>query len=76
MNCRPSRPLPLTNRQIAIACAIANSENVKSIAASLGISIKTVWYHTNQLRQTLGLKTYQQITLWALSRKLINNPYN
>jgi DNA-binding CsgD family transcriptional regulator len=53
--------LPLTDRQLAVARAVAAGMSNKQVAAELFVSVKTVEFHVSQILARLGIDRRQEI---------------
>ena len=62
---------PLTPRQREILQLIAEGKSTKEIAATLGISVKTVEFHRASLAEVLGLRSVAELTRYALQHGII-----
>lgn len=62
---------PLTPRQREILQLIAEGKSTKEIAATLGISAKTVEFHRASLAEVLGLRSVADLTRYALQHGII-----
>ena len=60
----------LTPRQQEVLRMYANGHSAKTIAATMGISVKTVEFHKTGLVKKLGLKTTSDLTKFALAQGL------
>jgi len=60
----------LTPRQEEVLRMFANGHAAKTIAAKMGISVKTVEFHKAGLVKKLGLKTASDLTKFALAQGL------
>jgi pimeloyl-ACP methyl ester carboxylesterase/DNA-binding CsgD family transcriptional regulator len=56
---------PPTARQLQVADLIADGLTNAEIARSLGVSVRTVDAHVDQLRTKLGVRARAQIAVWA-----------
>ncbi|MEP6958410.1 MAG: response regulator transcription factor [Nitrospirota bacterium] len=60
----------LTPRQQEVLGMFANGHSAKTIAATMGISVKTVEFHKAGIVKKLGLKTASELTRFALAQGL------
>jgi DNA-binding NarL/FixJ family response regulator len=60
----------LTPRQQEVLEMFANGLSTKSIATTMGISVKTVEFHKAGIVKKLGLKTASDLTRFALGQGL------
>jgi DNA-binding NarL/FixJ family response regulator len=58
----------LTPRQREVIQLVAEGKSIKEIAASLGISVKTVEYHKARIMSELDLHTTADLTKFAIAR--------
>jgi DNA-binding NarL/FixJ family response regulator len=58
-----------TPRQREVLELLAQGKVAKEIAASLGISIKTVEFHQTVIMEELGLRTPSELTRYAIAQK-------
>ena len=61
----------LTPRQQEVLEMFANGHSTKTIATTMGISVKTVEFHKAGIVKTLGLKKASDLTRFALGQGLI-----
>lgn len=64
-------PDSLTEREREIARLLAENQTNKEIAASLGISVKTVETHRSTIMRKLGLSSIVELVYYALRNKLV-----
>lgn len=69
----PAGSARLTERERVVICHIARGETYREIAASLGISDKTVATYRERAADKLGLKTRADLVGWALENNLLNS---
>jgi ATP/maltotriose-dependent transcriptional regulator MalT len=62
---RPERPGGLTGREVQIVRDIAGGLTNRQIAENLGISLRTVDAHVQNIRNKLGMEKRAQIAAWA-----------
>jgi predicted ATPase/DNA-binding CsgD family transcriptional regulator len=62
---RPHRPGGLTGREVQIVLDIAGGLTNRQIAEKLGISLRTVDAHVQNIRNKLGMEKRAQIAAWA-----------
>jgi DNA-binding NarL/FixJ family response regulator len=61
----------LTPRQREVLQLVAEGKTGKEIAASLGISVKTVEFHKSAIMQELGLRSVAELTRYALEHGIV-----
>ncbi|HET8763232.1 MAG TPA: response regulator transcription factor [Gemmatimonadales bacterium] len=61
----------LTRRQRQILRLIAKGWSLKDIADELGINVRSVEFHRNRIRQTLGLTSTAALVRYALAHGLV-----
>jgi DNA-binding NarL/FixJ family response regulator len=64
----------LTPRQREVAALIAAGRTMKEVAATLGLSARTVETHKYQIMSTLGLRTNAELIRYALEHGLTGPP--
>jgi DNA-binding NarL/FixJ family response regulator len=64
----------LTSRQREVAALIAAGRTMKEVAATLGLSPRTVESHKYQIMATLGLRTNAELIRYALEHGLTGPP--
>ena len=62
---------PLTNRQREVLQLVGEGRSIKRIAAILDISPKTVEFHKQNIRQTLGLRSTAELTQYAMRHGIV-----
>jgi DNA-binding NarL/FixJ family response regulator len=68
----PVKAPSLTPRQREVIQLVAEGKSVKEIAASLGISAKTVEYHKSRIMSELDLHTTADLTRYAIARGIVS----
>jgi DNA-binding NarL/FixJ family response regulator len=63
----------LTPRQVEVLQLLAEGRSAKEIAASLGISARTVEFHKYQMMKTLGLPTNAELIHFAIKNGLVGS---
>ena len=63
----------LTGRQRQILKLIAKGWSLKDIADDLGINVRSVEFHRNRIRQTLGLSSTAALVRFAIAEGLVKN---
>lgn len=72
-NLPPARPHDLlTRREFEIFLAVAGGKSVRTIAAELGLSAKTVSNHRTHILEKLGLKSTSDLVRYAIRQELIH----
>jgi DNA-binding NarL/FixJ family response regulator len=61
----------LTPRQLEVLQLLAEGRSAKEVAASLGISSRTVEFHKYQMMETLGLHTGAELIHFAIKNGLV-----
>jgi two-component system response regulator NreC len=64
-------PADLTTRELEVLVALARGASNKEAAAMLGISIKTVNSHRNNIMQKLKLRNYRSLVHFAIREGLL-----
>ena len=64
----------LTPRQREVLQLVAEGHTAKEVAASLGISVKTVEFHKASLMDRLGVRTASELTKYAVAHGLTELP--
>ena len=59
----------LTRHQSAVASLVASGLSNGEVAATLGISVKTVEYHLGRVYSTLGVRSRSQLTRRMIERE-------
>ncbi len=67
-----ARPAGLTEREVDVLRLIARGHSNKAVAASLGISPKTVGHHVEHLYDKAGVTTRAGATLFAMEHGLLS----
>lgn len=65
----------ITDREAEIVTLVAKSLTNRQIAKALDISTSTVETHRGNVRDKLGSGTSQELTMFALARGWVDNPY-
>lgn len=63
----------LTAREREVLCMIANGQSTKQVAASLGVSPKTIATHREHLMKKLDLHSVAELTRYALREGLVTD---
>lgn len=77
-----SPPLPepprkiLTARERQVLELLAEGKTVRSAAAMLGLSVKTVDAHKFNLMRKLGLHNKAELVMWAIQKRIVKLPAN
>lgn len=76
--CRKSGPLQqepaLTAREREVLKLLAEGKTVRTAAAALGLSSKTVDAHKFNLMRKLGIHNKAQLVMWAIRTRVIEIP--
>jgi DNA-binding NarL/FixJ family response regulator len=62
----------LSTRQREVLQLVAEGKTAKDIAATLGISVKTVEYHKANIMNVLGIRTIAELTRYAVRQGITN----
>lgn len=62
----------LSDKEFQIMCMLATGESVKSIAASLHITISTVHTYKNRVYRKMGLTTVAELTKYCITNNLLD----
>lgn len=66
----------LTAREREVLKLLAEGRTVRSVAALLGLSIKTVDAHKFNLMRKLGIHNKAELVMWAIQKKVVKVPVN
>jgi len=66
----------LTERERQVVQLLAEGETVRSAAAILGLSVKTVDAHKFNLMRKLGLHNKAELVMWAIQKRIVKLPVN
>jgi len=72
---RPRKRL-LTTREREVLKLLAEGRTVRSAAAFLGLSIKTVDAHKFNLMRKLGIHNKAELVMWAIQKRVVKLPAN
>ena len=73
---QPSRERALTSREREVLKLLAEGRTVRSVAALLGLSVKTVDSHKFNLMRKLGIHNKAELVMWAIRKKVVQLPAN
>lgn len=62
---------PLTNREQTILLELAQGKSNKQVAANLGISVRTVETHRNNIKRKLGISSTAGLTRYAMEHGVL-----
>ena len=62
---------PLTNREQTILLELAQGKSNKEVANSLGISVRTVETHRNNIKKKLGISSTAGLTRYAMEHGVL-----
>ncbi len=62
---------PLTNREQTILLELAQGKSNKQVAAALGISVRTVETHRNNIKRKLGISSTAGLTRYAMEHGVL-----
>lgn len=71
-----SRKRVLTAREWEVLKLLAEGRTVRSVAAILGLSVKTVDAHKFNLMRKLGIHNKAELVMWAIQKKVVKLPVN
>ena len=71
-----SRKRTLTAREREVLKLLAEGRTVRSVAAILGLSVKTVDAHKFNLMRKLGIHNKAELVMWAIQKKVVKLPVN
>jgi len=71
-----SRKRMLTAREREVLKLLAEGRTVRSVAAILGLSVKTVDAHKFNLMRKLGIHNKAELVMWAIQKKVVKLPVN
>jgi len=66
----------LTGREREVLKLLAEGGTVRSVAAVLGLSIKTVDAHKFNLMRKLGIHNKAELVMWAVQKRVVKVPAN
>lgn len=66
----------LTVRERQVLKLLAEGRTVRSVAAILGLSIKTVEAHKFNLMRKLGIHNKAELVMWAIQKRIVKLPVN
>lgn len=71
-----SRKRSLTSREREVLKLLVEGRTVRSAAAVLGLSVKTVDAHKFNLMRKLGIHNKTELVMWAIQKRVIKVPVN
>jgi DNA-binding NarL/FixJ family response regulator len=71
-----SRKRMLTAREREVLKLLAEGRTVRSVAAILGLSVKTVDAHKFNLMRKLGIHNKAELVMWAIQKRVVKLPVN
>ena len=71
-----SRKRVLTAREREVLKLLAEGRTVRSVAAILGLSVKTVDAHKFNLMRKLGIHNKAELVMWAIQKRVVKLPVN
>ncbi|HYM79201.1 MAG TPA: response regulator transcription factor [Candidatus Dormibacteraeota bacterium] len=71
-----SRKRGLTAREQEVLKLLAEGRTVRSVAAILGLSAKTVDAHKFNLMRKLGIHNKAELVMWAIQKRVVKLPVN
>lgn len=66
----------LTAREREVLKFLAEGKTVRSVATTLGLSMKTVDAHKFNLMRKLGIHNKAELVMWAIQKKVVKVPVN
>lgn len=66
-----AKPHKLTFREQEVLHLVAEGRSSKQIASILNVSIKTISFHRENIKQKLGLKTIAELTRFAIAKGFV-----
>ena len=72
----PPRARSLTAREREVLKLLAEGRTVRSAAAILGLSVKTVDAHKFNLMRKLGIHNKAELVMWAIQKRIVKLPVN
>jgi two-component system response regulator NreC len=66
----------LTSREQEVLKLLAEGRTVRTVAAILGLSVKTVDAHKFNLMRKLNLHNKAELVMWAIQKKVVKLPVN
>lgn len=66
-----SRGSELTPRQREVLQLVAEGKSMKEIACNLGMTVRTVGFHKQRIKNTLGLRTTAELVQYAVRNHLV-----
>jgi two-component system response regulator NreC len=72
----PVRKRALTAREREVLERLAEGRTVRSVAQTLGLSVKTVEAHKFNLMRKLGVHNKAELVMWAIQKRVLKLPAN
>jgi two-component system, NarL family, response regulator NreC len=72
----PDEKRALTTRERQVLKLLAEGKTVRSAAAVLGLSLKTVDAHKFNLMRKLGIHNKAELVMWAIQKRVVKVPAN
>jgi len=72
----PLRKRALTAREREVLELLAEGRTVRSVAETLGVSVKTVDAHKFNLMRKLGVHNKAELVMWAIQKRVVKLPAN
>lgn len=76
MNLLSPRQRTLTVRERQVLKLLAEGRTVRSVASTLGVSVKTVDAHKFNLMRKLGIHNKAELVVWAIQKRVLKLPVN
>lgn len=70
------RQRTLTVRERQVLKLLAEGRTVRSVASTLGVSVKTVDAHKFNLMRKLGIHNKAELVMWAIQKRVLKLPVN
>jgi two-component system, NarL family, response regulator NreC len=70
------RQRTLTVREQQVLKLLAEGRTVRSVASTLGLSVKTVDAHKFNLMRKLGIHNKAELVMWAIQKRVLKLPVN
>jgi two-component system, NarL family, response regulator NreC len=71
-----ARKRALTSREREVLKLLAEGRTVRSVAVTLGVSVKTIDAHKFNLMRKLGVHNKAELVMWAIQKRVVKLPAN